>query len=63
MKDDYRHFGARVLVLFNDPATLPALEAYDDEIEDDVRSAVRLAIRRIQKKVAPDNPQSSKSGK
>jgi HEAT repeat protein len=51
MMDDYRHFGARTLVLFNDPATLPTLQTYANDPEHDVRSAVRVATRRIQKQI------------
>lgn len=55
MTEDYRYFGARALVLFNDPATLPALEATANDAEDDVRLAVRVAIRRIRKRSVTDS--------
>jgi HEAT repeat protein len=56
MTENYRHFGARVLVLFNDPATLPALLAHTNDPQPDVRTAVRMAIRRIQKQGATNAP-------
>ncbi|TAK98549.1 MAG: HEAT repeat domain-containing protein [Verrucomicrobia bacterium] len=52
MTQNYRHFGARALVLFNDPATLPALKKFADDSEEEVRVAVRVAIRRIERKLA-----------
>lgn len=53
MTSDYRHFGARALVFFRDPATLPALRANANDPREDVRSAVRIAIRRIEQREQP----------
>ena len=56
MTEDYRHFGARVLVFFNDPATLPVLLANANDPQAEVRTAVRVAIRRIQKRATETGP-------
>jgi len=50
MTEDFRHFGARALVLFNDPAALPALRANANAPRDGVRFATRVAMRRLMKR-------------
>jgi HEAT repeat protein len=60
MTEDFRHFGARALVLFNDPGTLPALQANANDPREDVRVAVRVAIHRIQKKLAENKLEPDK---
>lgn len=56
MTENYHHFGARVLVFFNDPATLPVLLANANDPQAEVRTAVRVAIRRIQKRATEPGP-------
>jgi HEAT repeat protein len=62
MTEDYRHFGARSLIFFNDPATLPVLEANANDSQDDVRAAVRIAIHRIKKKMKANEQAAVKPG-
>jgi len=45
-----RHYAARALVFFNNPATLPALRAAFHDPSSDVRSAARLAVRHIERR-------------
>lgn len=50
MLNDFRHFGARALILFNDPAALAALRQFENEPREDVRATVRIAIRRLEQR-------------
>jgi HEAT repeat protein len=62
MTEDYRHFGARSLIFFNDPATLPVLEANANDSQNDVRAAVRIAIHRIKKKMKANEQAAATPG-
>lgn len=53
MMNDFRHFGARALVLFNDPSARPALQANANDAREEVRVAVRVALRRLAQRDAP----------
>jgi HEAT repeat protein len=46
---DVRHYAARALVFFNDPATLPALREACKDPDPEVRAAARLSSRRIER--------------
>jgi HEAT repeat protein len=56
MMEDFRQFGARALILFNDPSTLPALKANANDLRAEIRSAARIAIRRIENRSAAKLP-------
>jgi len=46
---EVRHYAARALVFFNDPATLPALRRASHDSDAEVRTAAGLAVRRIER--------------
>jgi HEAT repeat protein len=46
---DYRHYAARVLPFFHDPATLPALRRATNDPSSEVRSAARVAVVQIRR--------------
>lgn len=50
LTEDFRHFGARALVLFNEPSARPALQANANDPREEVRAAVRVALRRLEKR-------------
>jgi len=53
---DHRLYAARALVLYNDPAALPALQAAAADPVPELRSVARLAVRHLEKRMPrPEN--------